>query len=373
MASLIAHDTQVIDSPILYWISNGRENLDQPTMRANISQHYSDDEIAESRTVLAEIVKHHHLTHAETSKHVPWPDEKVFEKRKTTSPSVMLSDIFCMLDHNCTKDLSLKIVNSVHRKLPPLSPVDNSIDLLFLIENTKRMLNDQKRIDDTLGKMRSDIEQLQSGERANRSKLIRGNSLPLNGNQPDRENHIPVQTQQPNSSYAARASSALARPQNQVNMSTAATAYNPAVLNESSTSALHEAEFQIAHNGRKPRRVPGPVMFGTAVGSGLMRAAKSVQKIFVSKIDPDTNADKIQTYLKARPEMAHRKTTVTMLKSRFPDSYSSAVVTFSDCTLEEALDSSIWPQGVFIKEWQGRIPNASPRPRANFERNGSND
>jgi hypothetical protein len=362
MATIVSPETVVIDSPLLYWVNNGREKLDRSQMAVNIETHFCDGDIMHCRNMLVEVIRKHHETNHSDTEHAQF-DAKMIGTRKTTSPKVALSDIFNLLDHVCCHDLQATFVNSVHRKLPPLSPSENAVDLLWLIENTKISLNKQQHIEDTIRELRAEVREIRTQKNTTTStqptaRATRSNSLTTQAHQ-----RAPQAVAHHDQSQPASALNP-----NATNFTPPAWPISKQKIPYKRRDAEDDATgFEEVHHGRR-RNVP--TTSGTAK-SNFVRSAKPAHTVFLSKMAADVKPENIQSHLRSFDQFKDTEITVMMRNSRFPESYSSALVTFVGCPTDAIYDECIWPEGTFVKEWIGRIPSADKQPgRPNF-RNGS--
>lgn len=377
MANKVPPDITVIDSPILYWVNNARKKIDHTKMKCVIKEHFQPEEILETKHLLAELVDSHHKANHSDESH-PKLDRAMMGPRK--SHDLALGDILSLLDHTCSHDLKCIFANSSHDKLPPLSPVDCTVDILWLIQNAKSQLNRQNEIDNQLSDMRSDIQTLISAQQQQRATPGASNA-----NQPH-ANHTLVTNSSTISSDRGQlpitavhshplVESGKSRTNNGApEINPGANAYTPPAWNignhppyrrDRVDSSGPDVDFQTVRR-RKPKST-----YGSNANQNKLSAGKPVQNIFVSQMAPGVEASTILEHLKSFPQFDSKTITVQLRESRVPEAYSSAIVTFIDCTWDQAFDADVWPDGVFLKEWIGRVPTSNGRQRRpDFKQNG---
>lgn len=113
----------------------------------------------------------------------------------------------------------------------------------------------------------------------------------------------------------------------------------------SSGSGHSENEWQLKQRKKRvPRKRPEAVT-GCAKTSDLtIKAAPKKACLYVSRLMPETNCDDVVSYLGQHfPEVKCEKA-----QAKFPDLYSSFIITIYSDNIKAAMNPEIWPCGAYI-------------------------
>uniref|UniRef100_A0A1B6K4Q4 Uncharacterized protein n=1 Tax=Homalodisca liturata TaxID=320908 RepID=A0A1B6K4Q4_9HEMI len=97
----------------------------------------------------------------------------------------------------------------------------------------------------------------------------------------------------------------------------------------------------------KPKR-QRDVIIGTSTLQSSLKVVTPRTYLFVSRLDPQTTADSLFSFLKSK---LSTDVSVVQLISKHPHNYSSFKVGVPNSSLQDALISDNWPQGVLVKKF----------------------
>jgi hypothetical protein len=305
---------QLVDQAALYWVCNAVANgISADVMIATLDGSYTEIQLTTAKNIATEYLTNHHQQNHQGEDHNPLQGVP----RNRTGPSAKIKtaqDIIHLVSHDCALDATFKYVVSDHKELPPVSPLDGTIDTPALMRQMSKM---QTQLDKLACKIAtpSDIQpapQQQIREQRRGSLRNQTRDQPI-AQQPPVEN--PPQ-QPPPRNYAAAAARAAPPQQHPPNA-----------------------------GPLRARRVGG-----TATATTI-RAAPQVIRVAVTKLAPTETPDNIKTYLTSLPVFGNTSIEVEMMNSRFPASYASAKVTFTGSTEADVYKEDVWPERVYVRRW----------------------